>query len=725
MLCSGVVADDDFVGTALCADCHKQEYQQWLGSQHDLAMQMATDDTVLGDFNQATFTYFETTTTFFKKDNQFFVTTDGPTGKLETFAIKYTFGIYPLQQYLIEFPDGRIQSLSIAWDTRSQEQGGQRWFHLYPDQQIQFDSALHWTQLNQNWNYMCADCHSTNVDKNYDPKNANYQTTWSEIDVACEACHGPGKKHIDWATTKKDTIETGNKGLLVDLGNHAQWIMNIETGIAARASKRETHDEIETCAFCHSRRATHQTDYVHGKKLIHSHLPALLEQGLYHSDGQIDDEVFVYGSFLQSKMYASGVTCSDCHNPHTAQLKAQGNNLCSACHSAAKFDTPQHHFHAADSTGAQCQACHMPEKTYMRVDNRADHSFPIPRPDLSTNLDTPNACTQCHQGQNDRWAAKNIEQWYPNSRRRAAVHYGEVIHAAKNRHANASELLIEYIEDVSRPAIRRATATTLLVSYLDSNKLLFIQKLLNDDEELVRLSAIRTADHLPAEWKTELLTPLLTDQLAIIRSEAGKALADTQPLVTDPVIQKQLKLAIENYIASQSVNADRPEAQANLGELYARMGDFKQAESAYQNAIALDAEFLSAYVNLADIYRAQNNEEQSLFYLNKAINIQPDSGPAHHSLGLYYVRQQNLPAAIKHLQKSAELESGNARFNYIYAVALDAQGNTEHSIKILEQTQQQHPTDRDVLYALVAYHQKLGQSQKAKHYAKLLTEISP
>jgi len=715
----------NFVGSEVCSECHQKEYQEWKQSHHDLAMQHASAETVLGDFYDKSFNYFDITSTFFKREGKYFVKTDDADGNLDIFEIKYTFGVYPLQQYLIEFDDGRLQVLSIAWDSRVEEEGGQRWFHLYSDNKIIFDDPLHWTKLNQNWNFMCAECHSTNLEKNFDKETNRYKTTWSEIDVGCEACHGPGESHVDLSKLDKPERETTTNGLAVNLENDSTWIMNPASSIAARSLMRDSWSEIETCALCHSRRAAHQSKYTHGDKLIKSHVPAILEEGLYHIDGQIDDEVFVYGSFLQSKMYQKGVTCSDCHNPHSLQLKAQGNDLCSTCHLASKFDTPKHHFHSTGSEGAQCTACHMPEKTYMSVDDRADHSFPIPRPDLSIKLDVPNTCTQCHENQSNQWAADKIHKWYSDSAHRRALNYGEIIHAGRRGHMNANDLLVKFINDTSQASIKRATAMATLQGYLSPGTLPVIKTLLHDNSELVRLNAIGVVDSLPPELKTDLLIHLLSDNLNIIRIEAGRALADSRSFIKDSSILNQLDSAIESYITSQYINAERPEAHTNLGALYSRMQEFDKAESAYKKAIEIDPAYAPAYINLADLYRSQSDDKKSMSYLNEIINRQPESGLAHHSLGLLYIRKQNLELALQSLRKSIELEPANTRFNYIYAVALDAQGKTNESITILERAHKQRPVDPDVLYALVNYHQKTGQSVKAKHYAKLLTEVSP
>ncbi len=188
-----------YVGGDACTSCHDKQHGAWKGSDHDLAMQVADDKSVLGNFDNAKITYAGTTSTFSRRDGKFYVNTDGPDGKLADYEIKYTFGVHPLQQYLIEFPGGRKQALGIAWDSRPKTQGGQRWFHLYPGQNIKAGDPLHWTGVQQNWNFQCAECHSTDLRKNFDAKAGTFDTRWSQINVSCEACHGPGSNHVAWA----------------------------------------------------------------------------------------------------------------------------------------------------------------------------------------------------------------------------------------------------------------------------------------------------------------------------------------------------------------------------------------------------------------------------------------------------------------------------------------------------------------------------------------------
>ena len=721
----GAAEERKFIGSKVCATCHQEQYQHWQKSHHDLAMQEATADTVLGKFDGQTFTYFDVTSTFFTKDKKYFVNTDGPDGQLTEFEIKYVFGVYPLQQYLVEFADGRIQSLAISWDARSKEEGGQRWFHLYPNEKIAHDDLLHWTGIDQNWNYMCAECHSTNLEKNFNLAKNHYQTAWSVINVACEACHGPGEEHVTWSQQEKDKQKSTDKGLQVDFNNPAAWIINPKTGLASRSPPRNSHLEVETCARCHARRSTQWDKYVSGRPLLDTHVPATLDDPLYYSDGQINDEVYVYGSFLQSKMYQKGVTCSDCHNPHSLKLKAEGNQLCNSCHQATKFDTSKHHFHKTESEGTECTACHMPKKNYMVIDARGDHSFRIPRPDLSLKLGVPNACTQCHQNENDKWAAAVIEKWYPENPRRKVIHYGEALSAGRRGTIDANQLLIDLANDASKPAIVRATATSLLQGYLNPNNLSTINDLLHDEDAIVRFSSISVAEGFPPQVKVKLLKHLLQDDLRMLRIEAARALADSREQLSNENLKAQFDQALDEYITAQYASAERPEAHTNLGTLHASMLRIDLAQREFEQAIAIDPSFIPAYINLADLYRARGLDGQGKRYLETAIEKRPDAGSAHHALGLLYVRQKKLKDALSSLKIAVELESQNTRYKYVYAVALDSTGQPKKAIEVLKRAHEQRQSDRDVLYALISFHQKAGDLGNAKYYASILIQVSP
>jgi predicted CXXCH cytochrome family protein len=376
-------------------------------------MQEASSTTVLGDFNNATFNYQGTTTTFFKKDDAFWVKTDNEKGELTDYPVAFVFGVYPLQQLLIPLSKGRLNALSIAWDARKASEGGQRWYHIYENEEaVTYESPLHWTGIYHNWNSRCAECHSTNVVKGYDAATRSYATTYDQIDVGCEGCHGPGSTHVKQA--ENGAVKRGQSaaemGLQLSLAARGHWQRAGNEDIARRVTPLDDPTQVDNCGRCHSRRAT-LGDYHYGQPLLDTHRLSVIESPLYWHDGQIRDEVYVYGSFVQSKMAKAGVVCSNCHNPHSNALVAEGNAVCTQCHKPETYDATAHHRHALTSTGSACVACHMPSQVYMGVDARRDHSMRIPRPGVSLSTGSPNACTQCHDDQTDSWAYDALQQW--------------------------------------------------------------------------------------------------------------------------------------------------------------------------------------------------------------------------------------------------------------------------------------------------------------------------
>ena len=720
-------ASADAVGTAACAGCHAKEYEAWRGSQHDRAMEEANERTVLGDFGGARFTHGGVTSRFFRRDGRYFVNTDGPGGKLADFEVRYTFGVHPLQQYLVELPGGRLQALGIAWDARPKAQGGQRWFHLYPDRKLGAGNPLHWTGIDQNWNYQCADCHSTNLRKNYDEATRTYETTWSEIDVGCEACHGPGARHAAWAKLDAAARRAdASKGLAVALDERrgVAWAIDPATGSAARSAPRTSNRELETCARCHSRRGQFDDSWHPGSPFGDAYRLALIEPGLYHADGQMRDEVYVHGSFLQSRMHAKGVTCSDCHDPHTQKLRAPGNAVCGQCHAPARFDAPAHHRHAAGSPGAACAACHMPTTTYMVVDPRHDHSMRIPRPDRSVALGTPNACTGCHPKEGAKWAADAVARWYPQ-RKPGFQTWAEAFAAGDAGAPGAQAALAAVVNDPSLPAIARASAIPRLVRHPGRATLPALEKALADPDPIVRLaaaSALRDAD--PA-LRARRLPKLLADPVRVVRIEAARRLAGVPESRLAADDRARFAKAIDEYLASLRYNADRPEAQTELGGYHLARGEAAAAAAAYRRALALDPTYVAASVNLADLLRGMGREREAEAALRDAIRADPTAAAPRHALGLSLVRQKRTQEALAALGEAARLAPDDARFAYVLGVAQYDAGRRADAMKTLDAALARHPYDREILVALASYERGAGNLAKAAQRAKLLASLEP
>ena len=721
-----------FVGSGACAGCHQAEARLWSGSHHKQAMDHATEASVLGDFNDATFENYGVRSRFSRKDGKFLVETDGSDGALATFEVKYTFGVYPLQQYLTEFADGRVQALPVAWDSRPKELGGQRWFHLYPNEEIKHDDILHWTKLNQNWNFMCAECHSTGVSKNYDAANDRYATTFAEIDVGCEACHGAGSSHVGWAQERQRWSLFGkpddpSMGLVERFSERrdATWTRDAATGNARRSSApRSLRAEVETCGLCHARRGEFSEVWVPGQWLSDTHAVSPLSRGLYHADGQMLDEVYNYGSFEQSRMFAAGVTCSDCHDPHSAKLRVPGDGACLQCHSADKYAVVGHHQHAGVTPPLSCASCHMPTRTYMVVDPRHDHSLRIPRPDLSIKLGTPNSCNDCHTDKSAEWAASAIERWHGPDRK-GFQKYAEAFDAAWTGKTDAAALLSAVVADRGTPAIARASALTELASHVSPANAGLARLSLSDPDPMVRIGALDMLENLPAAQVWPVVSPLLSDPSRGVRIRAASLLAAVPAASQPPADRERFERAAAEFVAAQRLNADRPEARSALGSFYARRGLAADAEVEYKAALRLSPQFAPAAINLADLYRQSGRDNAGENVLRTTITASPQDAGLHHALGLTLTRLKRPDDALGELRRAAELEPDRARYAYVYAVALHSAGRTADATAVLMESLTRHPADPDTLMALVTFNRDSGDVSAAIDYAERLARIEP
>jgi predicted CXXCH cytochrome family protein len=719
-------APPTFAGSAKCTGCHAKEAEAYRGSDHARAMQPATDQTVLGNFDQARVTHRGVTSTFFRRDGKFLVRTDGPDGKPGEFEIAYTFGVDPVQQYLVPFPGGRLQALGLAWDTRPRAQGGQRWFHLYPDVTLRPPDPIHWTGREQTWNFQCAECHSTDLRKRYDLAANRYATAWAELTVSCEECHGPGSAHVAWAETRPAgaprAAPGAATGLVVRLGRgDGTWtIKDSQRGIAEWTGPARSSAELDVCARCHARRRPIVDPHPYGRPFLDTHVPALLEARLYHADGQILGEVYEWGSFVQSRMQRAGVTCSDCHEPHRATLRAAGNAVCAQCHLPAKFDAASHHHHRPESEAARCVSCHMPARGYMVVDPRRDHSLRVPRPDLSVALGTPNACSGCHGNRSPQWAADRVAAW--GGTRQGTADFARTLDAARRGIPEAGPALITLAADRSQPGIVRATALSHFPEFSTAAMIAPVESALRDADALVRLGALRAVEAMPPDRRGPLATPLLRDPVRAVRLAAAQTLAGA-PLAEGE--RAELDRVVSELVQSELVNADRPESHLNLANLYARLGRGADAESALRTALWLDPAFVPALVNLADLMRTQGRDPDGERFLEQARRAAPDHAEALHALALLRVRQNRLPEAVDLLRRAVRARPDSPRFAYVYAVALHDTGRVGDAITVLEGAHRQRPADRDTLAALATYLGERGDVKRALVYAEKLAALDP
>lgn len=768
-----------YSGRDSCMQCHQTEAALFHGSDHDLAMDLATDETVLADFQDQSIEHHGITSRMFRDGDKFMVHTEGPDGKMQDFEVKYVFGVRPLQQYMVELDRpadakenevGRVQVLRVSWDTNAQ-----KWFYLDPpdvSEKLDPDDPLHWTGITQNWNASCASCHSTNLKKNFNPLANEYHTTFSEIDVSCEACHGPGSFHIELATRKSMFWDR----------KHGYGLAKLKT--------ESNLPQIETCAPCHSRRSEIQSGFRPGCNFDDYFATQLIADPIYHADGQIRDEDYVYGSFIQSRMYHNGIRCTDCHDPHSAKVKFTDNRLCTSCHQhpAGKYDSPNHHHHEPGTPGASCIECHMPSTTYMMVDARRDHSFRVPRPDLSVRLGTPNACTGCHidskklvgrtpdkplqqyldwiiaaeEGDNvvkaeleriDKTMLEAAEKWYPADQSPDKTKYYEQMASGISEEGDRSPALIELATDLKAPAMLRASALSglttddskqsleaAMAALSDANAKVVSAALLRLDAEIARIGdrqRYAQSGNADSELRpvASAVARMFDHPSRRVRVEAARVFVSLDPRsrmsFADAEQRAGFEKALDELKQSLYIDNDRAAYHMMLGGIHEMLGDTDRAKDNYRAAISVESNLAGPRSNLAALLDADSNRMRQQIQQS-----QSSGGVTAGQLKSMLSRIQKISEQAarlrweehgllaKDIERSKDLADTHG-LHYRFAMSSYIQRDLAATEKHLLEAHRQQPEIPTYLLGLATYYIQAQNPKEALKYIQPLVKIDP
>lgn len=681
----------EFVGSDACQSCHSQEHRLWTTSDHHKALAFANDSTVLGNFNNVILEADGIRSRFFQERDTFFIETEAADGSLQIFPIQYVIGHYPLQQYMVAFPGGRYQVTRQSWDSREG-----KWFHQYAGDNIAAGDFLHWTGNGQNWNTMCASCHSTHLQKNYDLPTDTYHTSYEEVTIGCESCHGPGSQHIALASLEEYPNEKYGQ---------------IEASVI-----------VSSCMPCHARKTDLRAVPVQSTELLDNYIPQIISTDFYFGDGQVKEEDYVYGSFVQSRMHREGVQCLNCHNAHSGKLLQEGNALCLQCHEPSYAEVT-HHFHPADSEGAQCINCHMPERTYMGNDHRRDHSFRIPRPDQSVEYGTPNACTSCHSNQSNQWAAEQVEAWYGAER---AYHFSDDLLAGSSLEENSVPSLLHLLNNDEQPLIARATAVYYLGQILTEQAQDAIRKALNHQEAWIRFQALNALSTQPMpNWLNEA-APLLADEVLAVRIAAARLFHSTEAhLYLSNSRADTYQSALQEYQDYLQLQADFAVGSMQWADFHLQDGQAEEAVRWYRKALEKDQQMNYARFNLASALSSLQRPEEALSVLVEALHEDPTNSRTHYNLALLYYELQKLDLAENHFQKALQLTPPILGAFANYSLFLLEQGRYADIVPIAQQGLKLSPTNEKLLFALAESLIALNKKRQAQQVLKVLIENYP
>lgn len=774
----GTSATSHYVGRHSCQSCHQQQHADFLQSHHHHALAVASSETVLANFDNQSLEHDGLTSRFQRRGNKYVVLTEGPDGALTEFELRYVLAYHPLQQYMVQVVQDQpptqqrtsseskattrdfvheasrgglaaLQVLRLCWDVERKQ-----WFYLRPEdvtEKLHPQDPLHWTGVTQRWNTSCAACHSTHLEKKFNVHQASFATTFSDIDVSCEACHGPGSQHVAMVQAP---------WYARDLSKGA-GLVNLKLATAA--------EQVELCASCHSRRRLLSEDFHETRQMADHLLYEPMSPQTYFVDGQIKDEVFEVGSYLQSKMFSKGIRCTDCHDPHTAKTYYPDNRLCTSCHQhpAGVYDSPQHHGHPGQGPGTRCVDCHMTTRHYMDVDPRRDHSIRIPRPDLSVKLGTPNACTGCHldakrlppelasqvhryqdwqrlgeTGQPEvlqeidrvnRWAAEQVLAWRTRmGKPELPAIFGETLHEVRQSppHEHAAqpehlEQLMQWATKESNSPMYRVTALAEVTHWTDDKTLQTALSLCNDKDPYVVFQAMRRIDTEIQLWLEylsyglpspqcesevrRLAEPLIANlnhPTKLIRTHAARLLLGIPPQWRQAWLgtpSPRFQTALDQALAVHLLN----EELAAVADIYQSLGQLDLAEEYYRLALQHQPTVYGIRTNLANLLEQkpsaatpesleliatlQKQDQQLLqIELDRAGHL-PTSGQLHYRYAMAKYREGDLPLVEKHLTAALERQPHEPAFLLAMATYWKARQMWPEAVPYVEQLLRMNP----------------------------------
>ncbi len=690
-----------YAGSESCRECHAEAFNDWMGSDHQLAERLPDAKLDNPAFEPPReYQHAKQTTQISSTNGTYQVSTRGLSGTKEDFQVERIIGERPLRQYLIPFPNGRLQTLDASYEPEKNE-----WFNVYGDEDRQPGEWGHWTGRGMSWNTQCASCHNTRLRKNYDHKADTYTTASAEMSVGCEACHGPMKAHVDW---RKKYPETTDTDPTIKKFDKDQWI--------------------GACGMCHSRRTELTGDFVPGDNYL-DHFSHVIpnETDIYFADGQVRDENYVFTSFLGSRMYHAGVRCMDCHQPHTTKTILPGNVLCMRCHAAPTPEYPKspiidpagHSHHQLSGEGALCVNCHMPQTTYMQRDPRRDHGFTIPDPLLTKEHGIPNACNRCHQDKDVDWSIKAVEEWYGPRMDRPTRTRARWVAGARAGDAGTRDNLLQMLRTEELPFWRAVAADLLDPWVYDPAVADALLTEVSSTNALLRGTVAQTLGPLVRNGSARVegqLRKLLADPVRKVRVDAAWALRDRLDLNSE---------AGQDLLRSLDYSLDMPTGALQMGVFHLDRKDTTTALKYIEWAIKLDGYSAPLRHEYAIALSMAGRPKDAVAALKEAVRLNPNEAEFRFKLGLAYHETGESFRTIGELEEAVRLNPRHSRAWYNMGLMLNQMGEPDRAIVALENAEKAEPNDPEIPYALATVLISVERRYDAAEAAMRALRIAP
>ncbi len=647
-----------------CFECHESSHQSWKDSHHANAnrrIDPSQDEAVFASVAQ------NGPFSFLAEDGRYRIEdasiADEQLARIAATEIDSVIGYEPIWQYLVPFPGGRWQTHAMTWDVEEKE-----WFNVFGDEERDPGDWGHWTQQGMNWNSNCAFCHMTDFKKNYDYRTHSYSSTWVIEGVSCIQCHAGMEEHVAKAR-EGDYEAMGEPDLQLAM---------------------------ENCASCHSRREELTLNDFKAGESYHNHFRLTLtdQPGVYFENGLANEEDYVYTSLVLSKMGEKGVTCFDCHDPHTAKTKVpqRDNALCMQCHStglkeASIIDEATHSHHAAGTQGASCVDCHMPERTYMGRDPRRDHGFTIPDPQSTIDRGEPNACTGCHDDQSPEWALDRYREWYGESDRwKFQQRRAHALHAAHEYESDGWKELVA-LYDLATNVYWKTSYMRMMSHYASEAEVLkrAVEAMSSRKPEL-RDAAVLTLSR--RQDRLADLQTALNDPSRLVRLQAANALS---------AMYDGSKMAFQEWKKYVEMNADRPYGALRRAELALLQRDLPLARQMVRQAISMDRNNPHMRYDGAIVLSRTGDTDEALRMLAEGRKIDPNLPFLAYAQALLYGEKGNLRASVQAFEDAVRLDPQQARWWYNLSIAYMNDGQMEKASDALDRALLISPTDPSYL----------------------------